>query len=182
MAKYPVLGLLLMEDEFVKLISLHSRHVFGFILALSGNVVDAEDIFQNTNVALWKKRESYVGGTNFRAWACKIAYYEVLESRRKHDRDRKVFNDSAFDALATLALDEANAQLSGSREEALARCLEKLPKADRKLIERRYFDALTPGQIAQRTARKVHTIYRALARIHDMLFQCVNQSLVQDQD
>lgn len=162
------------KDNFVRLMSSYSRPIFGFILMLSGNRTDAEDIFQNTSVALWRKFESFQQGTNFKAWSFNVAYFEVMEHRRKKSRLHRLLNDDAFEALANDAVLDAEVD---SREDALETCLEKLSRTDRKLIERRYFNSQSPKQIAEQTSKSIYAVYRALARIHNALLSCVQKSL-----
>lgn len=162
------------HGDFVRLLSAHSQQIFGFILALSPNRTDAEDIFQNASVALWKKFGVFQPGTNFRAWACQVAYLEVVEHRRRKSKLRQLLSD---DALKVLAADAMKSEEVDRRENALADCLEKLPQVDRKLIERRYFDAQSPKQIADLHSKSIHAVYRSLARIHDALMRCMQRTL-----
>lgn len=166
------------QDSFVRLLSAHSRQIFGFILTLALNRTDAEDIFQNTSVTLWKKFPTYREGTNFRAWACQVAYLEAVEHRRRKSRMYRLLNDRAFQALAAEAMQPL--EDADRREDALAGCLEKLSKTERKLIESRYFNAESPKQIAEQSSKSVHAIYRSLARIHEALLQCVQRSITAD--
>jgi RNA polymerase sigma-70 factor (ECF subfamily) len=164
-----------LHDRFVRTLSRHSRQIFGFILTLASERSDAEDIFQDTSVKLWKKFSTFEEGTNFRAWAYQVAYLEVLEYRRKKGR-QQLLCEEAFQILARDAL-LRTVEDTSRREEALAKCIEKLAKTDRKLVERRYFAAQSPKQIAEQTARSIHVVYRSLARIHDALMRCVQQAL-----
>lgn len=166
------------RDEFARLLSRYSRQIFGFILVLSPNRSDAEDIFQETSVELWRKFTSFQPGTNFRAWAYQVAYYEVLDYRRRRGR-RQLLDDEAFQVLARDAL-LLTTETSSQREDALTECLKKIPKADRRLIERRYRMGLTPNQIAEQTSRSVHSVYRALTRIHRALSECISRTLSQE--
>jgi RNA polymerase sigma-70 factor, ECF subfamily len=164
-----------MQDRFVRALSRHSRQIFGFILTLSPSRSDAEDIFQDTSVAMWRKFNTFEEGTNFRAWACQVAYLEVLGYRRKKGKQQLLYEE-AFQALARDAL-LLTVEETEHREDALANCLQKLAKSDRKLIERRYYAAQTPRQIAEHGSKSVHSVYRSLSRIHDALLECVQRSL-----
>ena len=168
------------HDCFVRLLTCHSRRIFGFILSQSPRWTDAEDIFQETSVALWKKFDAYQEGLSFFAWACGVARLEVLNHRRKHRQTKDCFllSDEALQVLAQDAL--AAADDMRWHEEALARCLEVLKARDRLLIERRYFRAESPKQIAEDTAQPVYAVYRALGRVHERLMRCVRRRLAGD--
>lgn len=163
------------HDAFVRLLSRHASRIYGFILTLSPNRSDADDIFQNTNVALWRRFETYQDGTNFRAWACQVAYLEVLNYRRQQRKQQVLLSEDALAALAQDAL--AAADQADQREEVLARCMSMLRRGDQQMIRRRYFEAQSPKQIAERTSRSVYSVYRALTRIHDSLLQCMQRAL-----
>ena len=162
------------QSEFVRLFSQHASQLFGFVLVLTGNRSDAEDIVQNASVVLWEKFDAYQPGTSFLAWARKIAYLETLAARRKSARMR-ILSDDAWAALASDAL--ATSDDVSERQAALGECLEKLVAADRKLLEQKYFSQLSVAEIAALQSRGDSSIYRALGRIHQQLLRCVNRAL-----
>lgn len=165
------------QAEFVRLLTQHSPRLFGFILALTANRADAEDVFQNASVVLWEKFDSFEQGTSFFSWACRIAYFEALYQRRKTKR-MKTISDEAWQALASDALATTDAADPGV--EALADCLEQLAAADREILEQKYFSQLPVVQIAAASAKSVHSIYRTLSRVHDQLLDCVRRKLTAD--
>lgn len=158
------------QDEFVRYFSRESSRIFGFILALAVNRNDAEDVFQETSVVLWRRFDEFEPGTNFRAWACRIAQLQVMNFRRSFNRCH-VLSDDAIQALAQNAMGVMERE--DRRESALATCLEKLQPKDRQLIEQRYFLHRSTKEIADRESRSIHSVYRALRRIHESLLRCV---------
>ena len=161
------------QAEFVRLLTQHSSRLFGFVLALCVNRSDADDIFQNTSVVLWEKFDTYEPGTNFLAWACRIAYFEALYDRRKTSRV-KTLSDAAWQALASDAL--ATTADPQDHQETLAECLAQLKPADRELLRQKYFSQQSVAEIAAGCAKSIHSIYRALSRIHDTLRHCMQRS------
>lgn len=161
------------QAEFVRLLTRHSSQLFGFVLTLCLNRADAEDVFQNASVVLWEKFDSFESGTNFFAWACRIAYFEALYARRKSSRVRTL-SDAAWQALATDALHAADE--TEQRQDALAECLERLKPTDRELLQQRYFSQRSIAEIAASYSKSVHSVYRALGRVHDSLLHCMRRS------
>ena len=51
-------------------------------------------------MVLWRDASRFQPGTDFRAWAYRVAYYQVLAQRRKHGRDRLRFDESLLTILA----------------------------------------------------------------------------------
>jgi RNA polymerase sigma factor (sigma-70 family) len=137
------------------------------------NRADAEDVFQNTSVVLWEKFDTYERGTNFLAWACRIAYFEALYDRRKTSRV-KTLSDAAWEALAGDAL--AISEKAEEHEENLTECLERLKPADRELLHQKYFLQRSVAEIAASGSKSIHSIYRSLARVHDALSECMRRS------
>ena len=59
--------------EFARLIRESHRELFGFIFAMLQNRADAEDVYQQTALMLWKKFAEFMPGTNFTGWAIRVA-------------------------------------------------------------------------------------------------------------
>src|SRR4051794_12379510 len=165
------------REEFARMFPRNARRIYGFIMTLVFNHHDAEEVFQNTNVILWNKFDDFQPGSNFFAWASRIAYYEVL-SLMKQKRRSHTFSDEALELLANEAVTISDK--SSERYDALEECLEKLTPADRELLQERYFRQRPPKQIAAIQARSVHSVYRALARIHNVLLNCVQRNIKAD--
>ncbi|MEX0867762.1 MAG: sigma factor, partial [Pirellulales bacterium] len=85
--------------EFEELFRGHARAIFGHVRALVPNSQDAEEVFQETSVTLWTKFDQYQRGTDFRAWACRIAYYKVLKLRDRQHRSPKLFSPEFLEAV-----------------------------------------------------------------------------------
>jgi RNA polymerase sigma-70 factor, ECF subfamily len=162
------------QDEFLRLFSRYSRRIYEFILMLVMRHADADEVFQNTCLVLWKKFDQYESEGSFYSWACRIAYFEVQQMRRQSQRLRTL-SEEALSLIADTAL--GSTDRLGQRQQALAECLQKLGDQDRDLIEQRYHYRRLPKEIAEMKSRSVHAIYRALARIHSALFRCVERQM-----
>jgi RNA polymerase sigma-70 factor, ECF subfamily len=165
------------REEFARLFSRNARRIYGFIMTLVFNHHDAEEVFQNTNVVLWNKFADFQPGSNFFAWASRIAYYEVLSLMKQQRRSRTI-SDESLELLAHEAT--ALSDKSSERYEALQECLARLSPQDRELLQERYYYQRPPKQIAASQSRSVHSIYRSLSRIHNVLLNCVQRNLKAD--
>jgi RNA polymerase sigma-70 factor (ECF subfamily) len=146
----------------------------SFIRIISMNhQADADEIYQVTCMVAWQKFSQF-DSSNFLAWVCRIAHYEMLKLYESKRRVR-ILSDQAIDSLAMEAL-PISAEIS-ERRAAIATCLRKLPTADHDLIRQRYFDDLSVRQIASRVNRSSHAIYRELSRVHGILSRCVERTL-----
>jgi RNA polymerase sigma-70 factor (ECF subfamily) len=165
------------QDEFMRLFSQHSRRIYQFILTLAMNHADAEEVYQNTCIVLWRKFDSYDPSGAFYAWACRIAQLELMQVRRKNNR-MQTFSEDVLGLLA----DHAIAQVGqlGDQQDALADCLKKLRASDQRLIEQRYYHEQPPKEIARLQSSSVHSVYRALARVHMSLRDCIHRNLARE--
>lgn len=160
---------------FVRLLAQHERRVYGYILRLVPLWSDADEVLQETNIRLWEEFDRFVPGTNFAAWAIRVAHYQVLTWRKRQSRSRLVFSDEAIRAIA----DESAAQLAevDARQTALAECLKKLSPRNRDMILRCYADGSTIRSVAEQLDRSVDAVYKAAQRIRLTLHRCIEQRL-----
>jgi RNA polymerase sigma-70 factor, ECF subfamily len=165
-------------ERFLKLFLENERHLYAFIVCILPSLADADDILQETSLILWKKIHEFQMGTDFLAWACRIAQFRVLQFYEKQGRSRVRFDAQALEAVAAEAIDQG--PLQEARHQALARCLESLKQRDRDLLQRRYSDGSSPRQIAVQVGRSIDAVYKALSRIHDSLMQCIQQKLAKE--
>lgn len=162
------------SQAFVRLFAQHQREVFKYILTLLPDVSAAQDVLQETSVVLWTKFNEFEQGTHFSAWACRIAYFEVLKHRKSLSRERLLFD---HDLIEQLALDRGEAdELLEARRAALDLCLDKLSPADRRLVQQCYQERGGVKQTAEATGRSIHTLYKTMQRIRRRLFDCINRN------
>jgi RNA polymerase sigma-70 factor (ECF subfamily) len=165
-------------DEFVRLLAQNQRRLFVYVHTLVPNHADAEEVLQNTNLVLWREFGTFETGTNFTAWACRVALNQVLAWRKKQQRDRLRFSDELLEVVATEAREADDALEERSR--ALAGCLEKLPPDQRELIRLRYGEGSAIEAVAAAVRRTVEATYRALSRVRHALHECVTRTLARE--
>lgn len=161
--------------EFIQDFTRNQRRLYLFILAQIPNPVDAEEVLQETNVVIWRKYSQFAPGSNFFAWACQIANFEVLKFRERKHRDRLYFSDEFVQQIADEALD--NQEFLELRRKALAHCLSKLRPRDRELVEQRYAPGNNGKGVAEYLQRPVNSVYQSLGRIRKTLMECITRRL-----
>lgn len=161
--------------QFVELLTRHQVALFRFVFPLVGNFHDAEDVMQEISAALWEKAAEFQPGTNFFAWARRVAYLRVLKCRRGQLRRPIQLSDSVLESLALQA--EQDADQTDLRLEALERCLARLSAADRQLVTFRYSPHMNIVQVSGRLGRPVNSVYKSLGRIRQTLLDCVERRL-----
>jgi RNA polymerase sigma-70 factor (ECF subfamily) len=161
--------------EFAQLLTKYQRRLYAFIMSLIPDPNQANDILQETNLALCKSAAKYDPERNFLAWAFKVARFQVLAFLKKQKRSRIVFDDDLLLQLADDA-EEESAHFEDMRS-ALNTCLMKLPSRHRAIVEARYQDGGTIGTVAKAFRRSSGAITQALFRIRSALWNCVEREM-----
>jgi RNA polymerase sigma-70 factor, ECF subfamily len=166
------------SKEFLGLWSAHARRVYAYILTLMPHTADADDIFQETSVTLWEKFEEFRSGSDFGAWACRVAYFKTLShlQRKPHLEPFDELLLQAIDAEVLPMADELEARFL-----ALTDCLGRLGARDRQLVELRYQGNRSVEELSKQVGRSGKSVYRSLSRIHDLLFDCIQRTLSPEQ-
>lgn len=169
------------DNSFMNLLIEWQRRLYAFILSLAPDLGDADDILQETNAVLLRKREEFAPGSDFGAWICQVAYYEVLNFRKRRQRtsrhlllDEDLLEDLASDAQQRLVNQD-------HRLTALGQCLERLPEADRQLIRDRYRHNHSTQDIARREGRTAAAVRQVLYRIRGELLRCIERRLAREE-
>ena len=121
------------------------------------------------------KFDDFTMGTDFAAWACQIAWWQVRAARKKFARSKVVFDEPLLQIIAETAA-EMQPEIS-ARHEALAHCLQKLHLRDREFITTRYEPGGGVEEAAKKTGRNILAAYKALNRIRKLLHDCVTNQL-----
>lgn len=161
--------------EFANLVRIHSGQMLGYINALLLNWNDTDDLFQDTCVILWQKFDQFQPGTNFLAWALRVADNQVLKFRTKQAKLRVFTDDLRREMMSDIAgrnTEEAAASLG-----ALAGCMERLTQGDRQLVTQCYSDRIPVRQVAEELGRSQQSVHNSLCRIRRWLLTCVRREL-----
>ena len=162
-------------EAFTRLLLQNQKRIAGLIFSLVPRGTDADDVMQETCAVMWRKFDEFQIGTDFGAWALRIARYQVMSYYNRHRRAQARLSDETIEALAdTLA--EARWE-SSERAEALRTCVSQLKEREFDLIQRRYVTEQTVEKIASHLGSTAQAVYKALARLHLRLLACVNSKL-----
>lgn len=163
------------SPEFIQLITTHQSRLYGYIQSLVFDRNLADDLLQQTNAVLWRKANEFEVGTNFVAWAFRIAYYEVMQHRRTQQQERLVFDDDLVGALAEAAREEDERFLE--RQTFLRQCLDQMSKRHRDVLRRRYLLGADLAKIAGELGSSVNAVKQMLFRAREALRGCVDAKL-----
>lgn len=165
-------------DQFLRLLMAHQNKIYAYIFSMVPNFADADDIMQEATVALLHRFSDFQIGTNFLAWARKVALYEILKFRKKQHRQPLAFTEETLQAIAAYV--EKESSHTEQMLDVLGRCLSKLNIREQQLIVLRYEDGATTQSVSEKLGVSIYSIYRAIERIQGILLRCVHRSMVTD--
>jgi RNA polymerase sigma-70 factor (ECF subfamily) len=155
-------------------ITASQRRLYAYVYSLLGNREESLDVVQEVNLVLWRRASEFQPGTNFIAFAFKIAYFQVLAHRKRSQRDKLLFDDELLNEIAHRCQNSGD---DDTRERALEACMEKLPAQHRELLRQRYTEENPIDMIAAKANRSVGSIAMLLHRIRMSLIRCVTRTL-----
>lgn len=163
------------SDEFTRLYEACSDWLYCYLLSLLRKPADADDVLQETARVLWEKFDRYQPGTEFRAWACRVAHFKALQFRERQKQAPLAMGDLFFDAVdeeAVLMADQLDVRL-----EALTECMNRLPESQRAMLEQRFTQGDSVAAVAEAQGVSLKATYRKLSSIYEVLFRCIERAL-----
>lgn len=161
------------SEGFVTTLVAHQRQVYAFIATLLPHAADIEDVYQQTCLALWKKRDLYDPNRDFFPWACGFAKHEAYKHIRRNSRRVHLSKD-----MLSLVADAAIADSRpDDRSLALDICLSKLQSDHRDLLRRCYESTQSIKEIAAAMAISAAALTMRLQRIRHAIVRCVEKTL-----
>lgn len=170
------------REQFITLLTNSHKRIYNFIGSMVVDRNDADDIMQETSLALWKHADEFQEGTDFGAWACSFAYYRVIKLRRaKHYRLKladRVVERLASDALGETQLDRMMAaEQFELRRRALVECLRVVPDRNRGLLLDYYANGRSLADIGLGIGRNANAVAQLFHRLRSLLRDCMAKRL-----
>jgi RNA polymerase sigma-70 factor (ECF subfamily) len=154
------------KEAFTDLFSRYKQPLFGFFCRRIGGICEAEELTQETFLALLRGSLRYQPSALFRTYLYAIALKILRASRRK----------AAFRAtfFGTFVEHHEPATRSAPHEEILLRqAVAKLERVDREILLLREFEQLSYAEIAAVLKLPLNTVrsrlFRARSALHDLL-------------
>jgi RNA polymerase sigma-70 factor, ECF subfamily len=162
------------QQQFLSLFLRSEREIFRYVAALVPNVTDAEDIVQQTAIALWEKFDAYDPAQPFTPWACRFALNKARQWMERRQRWQALLQGGLAEELAQRR-EELQPELE-LRLHHLERCIGKLPEDQRSIVEGYYYQRTGIEKLAESSGRTVEATYKALQRIRNALQTCVENA------
>ena len=131
------------EARFRSIFELSEREILAYALRRVRRPEDAADVVAETFLAAWRRIDDVPDGDAGRLWLYGAAR-RVLANQRRGDLRRSRLADALRVELAATAVAPAPADQSSVLRDALGR----LEEPDREVLALRYWEELTPAEIA----------------------------------
>jgi RNA polymerase sigma-70 factor, ECF subfamily len=162
------------QQRFLSLFLRSEKEIFRYVAALVPNSTDAEDIVQQTALALWEKFDAYDPNQPFTPWACRFALNKARQWIERRHRWQLLLERGVAEELARRR-EELRPDLEVKLRH-LETCLEKLPEDQRSLVEGYYYRRSAIEQLATESGRTAAATYKALQRIRHALQLCIDRA------
>ena len=162
------------HEQFTRLFLQSEREVYRYVMSIVPNIADAQDVVQETAVALWRKIDLYNPDQPFTPWACRFALNEARDFLRRKGK----LNSFMTDELAELISKKKNEPAKYQQNELLD-CVAKLEPSHKSLIEEYYFKQAGIDKISDETGRSSEALYKSLQRIRKQLLSCMRKGAIE---
>jgi RNA polymerase sigma-70 factor (ECF subfamily) len=166
---------------FEALVRKYDRQVMQLALNMLGDVHDAEDIYQDIFVTLFRKLDSFDFRSEFSTWLFRVAVNACINSQKKRQRRKGRLHELTDSWQETLAAPEQTPEESAlSRElgDEIERALDRLSGRQRAVFVMRYYQDYKLKEIADIMDCSLGTVknylFRATRKLQVVLHEYAN--------
>lgn len=135
---------------------------------------DAHDVLQETNIYLINNSANFELGTNFRAWASKVARYRCLQYFREQKRRPMVnLSEQAIDLITEEVCEQYEETERQLRK--LNLCIDKLPLEHAEMLNATYKQGLSLKDYAKNTRKSHMAVRKTMSRVRHALKECIEK-------
>ncbi|MBI5541766.1 MAG: sigma-70 family RNA polymerase sigma factor [Bacteroidia bacterium] len=169
------------QQAVEQLIKRHKRKVFTYILIIVRNKEQAEDLFQETFLKVFKslREGKYTDDGRFLGWVMRIAHNLIIDNVRKDKRLKTVSRDDyEYDIFNQRKYSESFSEqvvVKNEVEHDVRRLVEELPDVQKQVVIMRHFMDMSFKEIAEETGVSINT---ALGR---MRYALINMRRIIDE-
>ena len=165
-------------EAFGILLRRYERELYGYLRRYLGDSELAEDVFQNTFLALYQKSGQYEAGRPVRPWLYTIATHQAIDALRRNNRHQAVSLDqhqkelpdgevrSLLELLETRGPGPLEQVQGEERRQKVRASVDRLPDFLRQVVVLAYYQGLKYREIADILGIPVGTVK---SRLHAAL-------------
>jgi RNA polymerase sigma factor (sigma-70 family) len=155
------------QQEFTKLYNEYGEGIKKLCLGYTGDAVLAQDLLQETFIAVWNNMQKFRGDAKWSTWIYRIAVNTCLTHLRKKKDTLVDMENTAFAMLP----DDVNTK--EQEVQLLYKCISRLQETDRLIItlvleDKPYEEIASITGITETNLRvKIHRIKKQLTQIYN---------------
>jgi RNA polymerase sigma-70 factor (ECF subfamily) len=178
-------GYLLMDDSDTKRDRVFKEalqcrvELVAYARSLLNNYTAAEDTVQEAYLVVIKKFDEFQEGTSMIKWCRSIVRVAILRMNQQRRREQTLADrlledaiDGAFDEFQIARHDDTEAW-----QQALRRCLERVPRRGHSVLKARFIDEMSYQQIGKHLGMTLEAVRKSLFRYKKQVRSCVETSL-----
>ncbi|MCX8104021.1 MAG: sigma-70 family RNA polymerase sigma factor [Candidatus Bipolaricaulota bacterium] len=136
------------EGAFEKLFRCYAPRIFRFAMSYLNDRSHAEEVVQETMIAVWKSAKNFHEQSQVSSWILGIARNKALDRARAREREPKLVREKLDRGVSARATPEQIAQREVQAERVRA-ALEKLSPEHREVMLLAFYNDLSYAEIAQ---------------------------------
>ncbi len=165
----------MLSAEDIATILLHERRALtAFVATVTRDFHLAEDIFQEVCVKAVGRAGEFESARHVVNWARVAGRNRAVDVLRARNGRYEGLSE---ELLAALAAEWPDPEQVDAAHAALAYCLEQVTPHNREMLRLRYFERRSGADVAAELGRNLEAVYKALARVHKTLGDCVRARL-----
>jgi RNA polymerase sigma-70 factor (ECF subfamily) len=146
------------KEAFRQLYDRHSGMLFGLVLKILGDRVEAEDVLQEAFVQIWKTAERFdIQRAQPLGWLIMLTRSRAIDRLRARATRVRITAEIEDPAPEQIEMPDEQAAAGESRQ-AVRQALQSLPADQRRPIELAYFSGLSQSEIAEQLGEPLGTI------------------------
>lgn len=165
------------QKLFETLVREHADMLTVYLTAALGNVVEVDDLFQETMIVAWRRLDDFDQTRPFGQWLRGIARKLLLAHFRK---ERQRLNTSAVLDQIEVRLGQLGRQEGDTWQEKLRIlkvCVVALPEHYRDVVTLRYFQQQAIQQVSEALSISMAAAKKRLQRARAMVLNCMKSKL-----
>ncbi|HLG14906.1 MAG TPA: sigma-70 family RNA polymerase sigma factor [Blastocatellia bacterium] len=145
------------REAFRELYSICERRLYAYLIKMTGNQADAEDLVIEVMLAVWQAAKTFKGNSRLSTWILGIAHNKAMNTISKTGRQTTTELEQAAD-LASAEPDPHSRQVEREQHERISTALQQLSAEHRVVIELTFYHGRSYAEIAQIAGCPVNTV------------------------
>jgi RNA polymerase sigma-70 factor (ECF subfamily) len=167
------------QENYQEIMRRYQRKLFSYLYRLIRNKEEVEDVLQNVFVKAFKNLDSFDVEKNFSPWIYRIAHNEAVNFlKRKGKKHFISWEDMANENKSEARSEEKSPfdeWISKESGREVRRALKFLPVKYQEILELRYFQEKSYGEIGRIIKKPVNTVGTLLSRAKGKLLRIIKE-------